>query len=206
MGDEPCGGGVERGAIRVIELGVVGSLQTVGQHGQLAPGDPKQRALLAVLLLHRGERVSPERLIDWMWREQPRGECEQERPWLRVDRRRVPGDRWLALAAGRSGPDRLSAGSSRCLRKVGARSRAVIPGAPLPGLREALRLWRGAPWADFAYEPFAQVEIVRLEKPRLVAVEERLQWPGQLMSLASSWVVGTSRCSTLLLAEGRADG
>jgi YVTN family beta-propeller protein len=42
-------------------------------------------------------------------------------------------------------------------------------------LREALSLWRGAPLADFTYEPFAQSEIARLEELHLNALEERIE-------------------------------
>lgn len=41
-------------------------------------------------------------------------------------------------------------------------------------LRAALALWRGPALADFAYEPFAQAEIARLEEVRLAALEERI--------------------------------
>jgi len=39
-------------------------------------------------------------------------------------------------------------------------------------LREALALWRGAPLADFAYEPFAQTTIGWLEELRLTTLEK----------------------------------
>ena len=42
-------------------------------------------------------------------------------------------------------------------------------------LREALGLWRGAPLADLAFEPFAQAEIARLEEQRLCALEARVE-------------------------------
>ena len=42
-------------------------------------------------------------------------------------------------------------------------------------LHEALELWRGPALDDFAYEPFAQSAIVRLEELRLVAVERRIE-------------------------------
>jgi DNA-binding SARP family transcriptional activator len=41
-------------------------------------------------------------------------------------------------------------------------------------LHEALALWRGPALADFAYEPFAQAAIGRLEEVRLLAVEMRI--------------------------------
>lgn len=40
---------------------------------------------------------------------------------------------------------------------------------------EALAIWRGPPLADFAYEPFAQPEIARLEELRLAALEARVE-------------------------------
>ena len=43
-----------------------------------------------------------------------------------------------------------------------------------PCLREALGLWRGPALADFALEPFAQVEIARLEERRTAAREDLL--------------------------------
>ena len=42
-------------------------------------------------------------------------------------------------------------------------------------LREALSLWRGPPLAEFAYEPWAQPEIDRLEELRLEALQERIE-------------------------------
>ena len=40
--------------------------------------------------------------------------------------------------------------------------------------REALALWRGPALVDFAYEPFAQAEIARLDELRLAAIEARI--------------------------------
>ena len=47
--------------------------------------------------------------------------------------------------------------------------------AAAKALREALALWRGPPFADFLYEPFAQAETVRLEEARLGCLESRLE-------------------------------
>ena len=41
-------------------------------------------------------------------------------------------------------------------------------------LREAERLWRGRPLADLEFEPFARVDVQRLEELRLAALEERI--------------------------------
>ena len=37
---------------------------------------------------------------------------------------------------------------------------------------KALQLWRGPPFADFLYEPFAEAEIARLEEARLACLED----------------------------------
>src|SRR5439155_1911365 len=39
---------------------------------------------------------------------------------------------------------------------------------------EALALWRGTSLTDFAYEPFAQADIARLEELRLACLEDRI--------------------------------
>jgi DNA-binding SARP family transcriptional activator len=46
----------------MIEFRVLGSFEVVDSDGPLALGGPKQRAVLAVLLLHRGRLVSTDRL------------------------------------------------------------------------------------------------------------------------------------------------
>ena len=54
----------------MIEFRVLGSLEVVEGDRPLALGSPQQRALLAVLLVHRGEPVSSDRLVDALWGEQ----------------------------------------------------------------------------------------------------------------------------------------
>src|SRR6185295_5217609 len=56
--------------------------------------------------------------------------------------------------------------------------RALATHAPeraLDKLHEALSLWRGGPLGDLAFEPFARVEVERLEELRLAALEERIE-------------------------------
>ena len=53
-------------------------------------------------------------------------------------------------------------------------ARGAEPPVAATRLREALALWRGPPLVDFAYEPWAQAEIGRLEELRLAALEDRI--------------------------------
>ena len=55
----------------MVEFRLLGRFEVVEGDRPVALGGPKQRALLAVLLLRRGEAVSSDRLIDEIWGEQP---------------------------------------------------------------------------------------------------------------------------------------
>ncbi|HSI97382.1 MAG TPA: BTAD domain-containing putative transcriptional regulator, partial [Gaiellaceae bacterium] len=72
-------------------------------------------------------------------------------------------------------PERLD--TRRFVRLVGEGREMLSGGDPAAAstlLREGLGLWSGPALADFAYEPFAQTEIARLEELRLDAVEARI--------------------------------
>ena len=56
-----------------------------------------------------------------------------------------------------------------------ARARGEEPAPRAATLRAALALWRDAPLADFAYDPFVQTEAARLEELRQLALEERIE-------------------------------
>jgi DNA-binding SARP family transcriptional activator/ABC-type branched-subunit amino acid transport system substrate-binding protein/streptogramin lyase len=164
----------------VLEFRILGPLEVVEKDRPLLLGGPKQRALLAVLLLHRGEVVSTDRLIDWLWGERPPASAVKTVQVYISNLRKALGDGLLvtrgrgyalAVEAGQLDLDRFGA-------LVASGSRALQAGdANVAGrrLREALALWRGPPLADFTYEAFAQSEIARLEETRLAALEERIE-------------------------------
>ena len=54
-----------------MEFGILGPLAVWEDGAELELGAAKQRALLAILLLHAGETMSTERLIDALWDERP---------------------------------------------------------------------------------------------------------------------------------------
>ena len=56
----------------MIEFRILGPFEVVENGRPVVVGGPKVRALLAVLLLHRGEVVSTDRLIDALWGERAR--------------------------------------------------------------------------------------------------------------------------------------
>jgi DNA-binding SARP family transcriptional activator len=163
----------------VIEFRVLGSFEVVDGDGPLALGGPMQRALLAVLLLHRGEVVSTDRLIDQLWGEQPPASANKIVQGYVSNLRKSLGDGLvvtrgggyvLATAPGQVDADRFetcAADGRRALESGDGRRAGAL-------LREALALWRGPPLVEFAYEEFAQPEIGRLEEARLEALEDRI--------------------------------
>jgi DNA-binding SARP family transcriptional activator len=50
-----------------VDYRILGPLEVVEANGPLPLGGPKQRALLALLLLHANEVVSADSLIDRLW-------------------------------------------------------------------------------------------------------------------------------------------
>jgi SARP family transcriptional regulator, regulator of embCAB operon len=68
----------------MIEFRVLGPLEVVEGDRPLALGSPQQRLMLAVLLLHRGEPVSSDRLIDALGGAGTR-ERDQDRSGVCVD-------------------------------------------------------------------------------------------------------------------------
>ena len=181
-----------------MRFGVLGPLAVWGEDdGAIAVPETKVRALLAVLLVHEGGPVSADRLIDELWGEalpaKPAGALQGKVSQLR----RVLGrDSVLHQPAGyrlRLGPTpgRIDAHAFRALAAE-ART-APDPRRRARLLTEALELWRGPAYADFADEPFALAAAQRLADERLAVQEEqaearmdagdRLLLPGELTAL-----------------------
>src|SRR5688572_4873686 len=55
----------------MLDFRILGELEVVDEDRTLALGGAKQRAVLAILILHRGETVSTDRLIDDLWGGRP---------------------------------------------------------------------------------------------------------------------------------------
>jgi DNA-binding SARP family transcriptional activator len=170
-----------------MDFHILGPIEAIERNGPLALGGSKQRALLGMLLLHANEVVSSDRLIDELWPGERREEAlkalqvavsrlrkvlEPDRPAgvdsrliltrppgyeLRLDDERLDAKRFEALVD--EGRRVLAAGDARSARAK---------------LDDALRLWRGEPLADLAYESFCQAEVGRLEELHTAALEERI--------------------------------
>ncbi len=164
-----------------MQFRILGSLEAVAGGAAADLGPPKQRALLAILLLHVGEIVSIDRLIDALWPGQPpRTAAHSIQIYVSELRKalasldagelivtRQPGYQLLAAQ------DSIDAGQFERLVDEGLQ---LLHGGDRAGgtnlLRSALALWRGPALSDFAYEEFAQPYIRRLTDRHLDTIEE----------------------------------
>jgi DNA-binding SARP family transcriptional activator/streptogramin lyase len=167
-----------------MQYKILGPLEVADQDREILLGGGRQRSVLALLLLHANEVVSSERLIDDLWGDAPPPTAAKTVQvyvsQLRKSLRNGEPDGPL-LTRGRGYVLRVAPGEldlERFERSLADGRRALDEDAPAEAadtLRDGLALWRGAPLADFAYEPFAQAEIARLEELRLAALEQRIE-------------------------------
>jgi DNA-binding SARP family transcriptional activator len=170
-----------------VEFRVLGPLEARDNDELLDLMGPKQRTLLAILLLHANEVVSSDRLIDDLWgAETPKTAAKslqvhvsKLRKVLEPARKRGEGRQILVTRAPgyvlELDPDQLDLERFRRLAAEGRE--ALASGNPENAavkLGESLALWRGDPLADLTYASFAQGEISRLEEMRLAALEDRI--------------------------------
>jgi predicted ATPase/DNA-binding SARP family transcriptional activator len=163
-----------------LEFRILGPIEVREDGRVCALGGPKQRALLAALLVRRGEVVATERLIEDVWAGERAGAAARSVQVYVSELRKALGDpeRIRSEAGGyrlEVAPGELDAESFE--RLLGEGRRLLASGEAPTALRrldEALALWRGRPLPDVAYATFALGEISRLEELRVVALEERI--------------------------------
>jgi ABC-type transport system substrate-binding protein/DNA-binding SARP family transcriptional activator len=166
-----------------IQFRILGPLEVRANDGPLRIGGPRQRALLGLLLLTANQVVSRDRLIEELFGNGQAGAADHA---LRVQVSR------LRKVLGATGEQRLVASPPGYLLRVepgeldldvfellfAEGCRALEEGdaeRAAAKLRVAEKLWRGRPLADLEFEPFARVEVERLEELRLAAVEARIE-------------------------------
>jgi WD40 repeat protein/DNA-binding SARP family transcriptional activator len=167
-----------------LEFRILGPLAVRVDGMPVAVGGPKQRALLALLLLSANRVVSRERLIEELFAEQSINSADHALRNQVSRLRKVLGPaavdepRLVARAPGyllRVEPGELDLEQFERLVAEGRESLgAGDAAAATDAFRAAERLWEGRPLADLEFEPFARVEVERLEELRLAAVEERI--------------------------------
>jgi DNA-binding SARP family transcriptional activator len=164
-----------------VAFNVLGPLQVVINGVEVAIPAPKERALLAMLVVNHGHTVSVERLTEELW---PSLDADRARRALQVRAAAVrklfndagsllefvaPGYR-LAVAAADIDEHRFFA----LVERARCESQDADWAAAAATLRSALSLWRGEPLADVQAGVRLEAETARLAEARLGAIEDRI--------------------------------
>ncbi len=159
-----------------MDFRILGPLEAVTDGRVVALDAAKPRALLAILLLHVGEPVSRDRLIEDLWEGRPPATAAKVlQTYVSQLRKALGSDVILTRPSGYElvvEPDGLDL---HRFERLVADARGAEPTVASERLRAALALWRGPPLGEFAYERWAQAEIGRLEELRLSALLDRIE-------------------------------
>lgn len=167
---------------RGLFFGLVGEV-AVWRDGELLDlGTPQQRRLLALLVLHRNEVVSTDRMIDALWRGAvPRNALQTVRTYV---------SRLRTCFGSESSSLQTTAGGYRLVIPTGQTDVDVLEALALAGrtaleagdaaaasaqLEKAVATARGRPLAGLEFDDFARYEIERLEELRLAIVEDLVE-------------------------------
>jgi DNA-binding SARP family transcriptional activator len=159
-----------------VDFRVLGPLEVVVGDEPLSLGPPKQRALLALLLLNANEVVPRDEAIDVLWSDRPPARAANALQVYVHGLRSVLGaDRIVLRGAGyaiRADAEELDL--SRFERLLAQGQDAVADDDPARAVREleaALELWRGRPLADLPLDSIGEAQRGRLDELRLRALE-----------------------------------
>ena len=186
----------------MLRVGVLGQL-TADVDGRVVDlGSRRQRAVLALLLAARRAVVSTDRLIDSLWRGEPPPRAigslqtyvSNLRRLIEPDRApRAPARLLVSAPPGyalRLADEAVDAWRFDGLVRSARDVRKSDPTGARRILGEALDLWQGSAYAEFADEPWAVTEVARLEELRLLAAESLIEVtlragaPGEAVPLA----------------------
>ena len=165
-----------------MEFRLLGPLEVCRDGERLVLGGPKQRAVLAILVLHANEVVPRGRLLADVWGERTTGSehsLDVHISRLRKTLSSSGGESAVLIRRDRGYLLRVEAGSLDLVRfeqQIEAGERALAEGHPAEGarlLKEGLGLWRGEPLAEFSDEGFARAEAAG-QGARLAALEARI--------------------------------
>jgi DNA-binding SARP family transcriptional activator/streptogramin lyase len=153
---------------------ILGPLEVRDDGRELPLATGRQRALLALLLVHANELIPSKRLIEELWSgHQPPSAHKALQGYVSQLRRALPADTILTRGSGYVlVATESDAGEFERLTKRAAEQEAD---EAIVTLQRALALWRGRAFEEFEYENWTQLEITRLEELRLSATEQRIE-------------------------------
>jgi DNA-binding SARP family transcriptional activator len=163
-----------------MEYRILGPLEALDGDRQISLGGTRQRAVLALLLLHGNETLTRDALIDRLWGEQPPATAAKVlQNCVSALRKELPAETIRTVGGSYAltlGPEELDRDR---FERMTAEGRASLADGAFAEAAErldaALALWRGSPLADLSYESFAQDEIMRLDELHVAATEDRIE-------------------------------
>jgi DNA-binding SARP family transcriptional activator/WD40 repeat protein/class 3 adenylate cyclase/tRNA A-37 threonylcarbamoyl transferase component Bud32 len=168
-----------RAASGRMQFRVLGPVEVVQGDQTLSLGGPKQRAVLAHLVIRANQPISAEHLIEAIWSDQvPESARNTLYSYVSHLRRVLGHDRIESQTPGyrlRLDPAELDAARFEQLLKDADKGKAVNPRGAAAVLDEALGLWRGSALSDVAEDGALLAEAARLDELRLRATEERIE-------------------------------
>jgi WD40 repeat protein/DNA-binding SARP family transcriptional activator/class 3 adenylate cyclase/tRNA A-37 threonylcarbamoyl transferase component Bud32 len=171
---------------------VLGPLEVDAGSGPIPLGGPKQRAVLALLLIRANELVPAETLVDEVWGEDPPETARNTiQTYISHLRKAVGHDHIQSNGRGyrlRLDPSELDAARFDALVRDAKKVLPVDPNIAVGTFDDALALWRGPALADLADQPSLVAEAARLDDLRLEAQEDRIE--GLLANGAQARAIG----------------
>jgi DNA-binding SARP family transcriptional activator len=161
---------------RGLRIRLLGNLAASYDGVAVDLGGPQQRAVLAMLVLYRDRGLSDDRIVEYLWDDQPPARALPTlQAYISHLRRRLEpqaaaGSRsGVIVRQGRGYAVRLPVDAVDAWRFEQLLAPVNDDAERVRRLTEALALWRGTPLAEYAHLGWAQAEISRLEEMRSVA-------------------------------------
>jgi DNA-binding SARP family transcriptional activator len=171
----------------MVSLRVLGAFEAATADGPVDLGGPRQRSVLALLVVAQGRVVAADRIVDDLWHGEPppramgalQAYISHLRRALEPERAaRTPAQILVSAAPGyavRLSDQAVDAWRFERLVRSGAGLVDSEPRRAKAELDEALGLWGGPAYAEFATEPWAEAEASRLHELQLVGGERRAE-------------------------------
>ena len=190
----------------MLEFRILGPLEVLDDGRTIELGGARQRAVLAILLLHRGETVSVDRIVDLMWGERPPATAVKTvQVYVSHLRRALVED---VLVSSRGGyalvVDAERVDALRFERLVDEGRAALADAIRRAPPSSCARRWRCGAGRRSAISPTSGSRRTRprgSRSLRLTAVEERIEADLRLGRHAGSWPSSRGSCASTRCAS-----
>lgn len=168
-----------------MEFRALGPVVVSRDGEQVDLGSPRQKAVIALLLVHHGQVLSTDRILEELWGDESDGKLNALRVYVSrlraaLDPDRGRGEQSVLETVGSGYRLNVDAGEFdvEAFERRAAEGRSLLssdPAGAATELRAALDLWRGTAFEDYADQEFAHFESVRLGDARIDALEDRIE-------------------------------